>query len=631
MNDFFSTYSAECIELPPPLPPRRKTFSPVYTPINLQTESSAKTRKSAWNLRNVFGRKGTVDAVKNAKQTEVVKSQTTAVISNLCTNDCQSNLLTNCKNSFSTPDLTNIIESSKAVAVAATAAPAPPIKSEADETDFDVMDIERSNSLNCSSNQFAGRPTPLNISDNILWSHNLSVTLSSTANSSAINLVGANINNHDSFLGRDSSGYCKMAPIFNKNDRFKLTRTSTSHFDDQPNQLLESSSIYCAMAPILPKNEIVVEQKMNSTTTESNILKNITFERTFDLDEERPSFFDCSLKSIGNSNHASLSDITTSSGVSSDDGNVAALMSMRCNTPVNAVKDDDDDDAISLTYTESPSQSAQSENIENPFIFPSSKFDQKTPSYFPNEKNATVQDTTKYTVNVKSPKLLSKNGRKRTEPVAIPVQRESAPQPAIVHFNQLKNVKKQTCKGVLKTPTSSKVQKSKQRRGSAAESHTDQRQLSTYKNENWYYESNSRRTYQPTENYKYDTLPASFDSKNVLAHLDPNTKYEPNRHASFEKNSKTIKIKSSPRRIYNRITLRLKTPPSTPTDFTPDDRLNRSLDTAMRTNPELHMSTSSDNSRNGLIRSWARFRKIDFSPLKTRINSIWQRPNNAEY
>lgn len=592
-------------ELPPPLPPRR----PVHPSSNLQIESTVKTRKSAWNLR-IFGRKGTTDSTKNAKQTEVVKSQTTGVISSMCRIDCQSDLLTNCKNSFSTPDLTNIAEPSKPASV--------PRKSEGDESDFDV--IERSNSLNCSTNQFVGRPPTLNISDNILWSHNLSLTLSSSADSSAINLVGANVNSRDSFLardslgGRESTGYCKMTPILNKNEHFKLMRTSTTNFDEQPSQQLESASIYCAMAPILPKSELA--------------MKNITFERTFDLDEDRPSsLFDCSLKSIEHSNHgsSSLSDITTSSGVSSDDGNVAAIMSMRCTTPTNVPHDDlHNDDAISLTYTESPPQSAQSEIMENPFIFHKSKFDQKTPSYFPNENVVTVPETTKYTLNPKSPKPHSKNGRKKTDPLAIPVHKEGEhPQAAIPHFNQPQIFIKQTCKGVLKTPT--KVQKIKQRRCTISESTTEQNPSSAYKNENIYQSSSARRTYQPTETKKFQTLPASFDSKNVLANLDPNTKYEP-------KNSKGLKIKSSPRNIYNKI-LRLRTPPCSPTDLTPEDRLNSSLDSAMRTNPDLHMSTSSDGSRNGLIRtiSWARFRKIDFSPLKTKINNILQRPNHAEY
>ena len=155
-----------------------------------------------------------------------------------------------------------------------------------------------------------------------------------------------------------------------------------------------------------------------------------------------------------------------------------------------------------------------------------------------------------------------------------------------------------------------------------------------YKNENeiWYHENSaSRQTYHSVRNCKYDTLPPSFDSKKVLSHLDPNTKYEANRHSSFEKNAKATKVKSSPRRIYNKwatLAIRLKTPPSTPTDMTPDDRLNSSLDTAMRSSKNYHIPGSSDSSSNGLTRSWARFRKIDFSPLKTKINSIWQRPSS---
>lgn len=588
-----------------------QSFNHVYTPIESQNDSTAKTRKSTWNLRNVFGR--TKETSKNVKSVEVVKSQTTASISKLYSDDGQSNLLASSKNSFSTPDLTNIIESCK---VAVT-----PVKCDADENDLDVMDIERSNSLNCSTHQFACRPAPLNISDNILWSHNLSITLSSTANSSAINLVGANVNNRDSFLGRDLSGYCKMAPILSKGDR-KLVRTSTSNLEDQlsiSNQGLDSSSIYCTMAPILPKTDAPNESPVSA------MMKNITFERTFDFDEDRPSILDCSMKSIEHSNHASLSDITTSSGVSSYDGNGAAL-NTTCVTPIETSDcRQENDDAISLTYTESPPQSAQSCHInESPFVYHLTKFDEKTPSYFPNETNSTVQETTKYTVNNKNPKQAIKNHRKPSEPVTIPVHKTNKETDVLV--TQLKNAKKQTCKGVLNTPTSGKVQKFK-RRGSIPESngHIEHHPTAiAYKNENWYRDN---EICQPLGNCKYDTLPHSFESKKVLAHLDPNTKYEPNRHASFEKNSKATKIKSSPRRIYNKcaLAIRLKTPPSTPTEMSPDERLNSSIDTVMR-NKNFHMSSSSDSSGNGLIRSWARFRKIDFSPLKTKINSIWQRP-----
>ncbi|XP_031621731.1 uncharacterized protein LOC116339812 isoform X2 [Contarinia nasturtii] len=632
----------ESAEQPPPLPPRRQ-INHVYTSINSQTvaiAAASKSRKSAWNLKNVFGR--TKETSKNGKINDVPKSQTAASISKLCSNNFESNLLVNCTNSFSTPDLTNInVEPKKTTSAT---------KCECEETDLDVMDIERSNSLNCSSSQFTCRPPPLNISDNILWSHNLSLTLTSTVDSSAINLVGANVNNRDSFLGRDISGYCRMAPILNDTDRFKMIRTSTTHFEeDQLNKLnqgFDNASVYCAMAPILPKidQSSILKIDADSTST-SNILKHITFERQFDFDEERPiSILDSSMKSVDNSNNASssLSDITSSSGVSSYDGN-AAMLNTRCFTPETTnnttVDSHEHDDAISLTYTESPPQSAKlSQHInENPFNFQSSKFDEKTPSYFPNEKFSPVHDTIKYIVynSIKNVKQTPKTNRRiPSEPVAIPLNNKESNHEAGNNSGHFKNVKKQTCKGVLKTPTSGKIQKYKQRRGSITENngtHIEHHPTAiAYKNENWYCDMKSYQTM--AESYKYDTLPSSFDSKNVLSHLDPNTKYEPNRHANFEKNSKATKLKSSPRRIYNKcanLAIRMKTPPSTPTEMTPDDQLNSSIDTVMRSNKSYHMSN--DGSSNGLIRSWARFRKIDFSPLKTKINSIWQRPNTETF
>lgn len=463
--------------MPPPLPPRRRILNHVYTTIDMQAgeASSGKSRKSTWNLKNVFGR--TNASSKATKATEVVKSQTSAAISNLCTADaCQTNLLTKCKNSFSTPDLTNIVTCSPMpIATAPTATPH--VKNELDETDLDVMDIERSNSLNCSTNQFACRPPPLNISDNILWSHNLSLTLSSTINSSAINLVGANVNGRDSILGRDVSGYCQMAPILNTKPN-QLVRTSTKNFDDQSPKIdqstMDSSTIYCTMAPIMPKADVPVQtpppqptQPMqNQTYVEQNPMKNITFERTFDFDEERPSTLDCSMKFVDHSNHASLSDITSSSGVSSFDGSNVVAMSMRCVTPADvttptttkttaaaATADDhrDSDDAISLTYTESPPQSAQANRYfnESPFIYHRSNYDEKTSSYFPNS-------------------------------------------------------------------------------------------------------------------------------------------------------------------------------------ITSSDQLNTSIDSVLKTAKRLHMARATDTPSNGLIRSWVRFRKIDFSPLRIKINSIWQR-SNQEY
>lgn len=601
--------------MPPPLPPRRQKLNMVYTPV--QVDTSSKTRKSTWNLKNVFGRAKATEAAKISKAAQVVKSQTAEAISNLCSNDYQSNLLASGKISFSTPDLMNIVDANRA----ATA----PIKCDNDEGDLDIMDIERSNSLNCSTNQF-NRPVALNISDNVLWSHNLSLTLSSNCNASAINLVGANVNGHDSFLGRDSSGYCKMAPILNKADRFKVQRTSTAHFENQlalSNQQLDSSSIYCTMAPIMQKTDGSLPAKVS----DSILLKNITFERTFEFDEDRSLSLDCSMKSFENSNAASLSDITTSSGVSSYDGSIAAINS-RCMTPVAASIDDrkEPDDSISLTFTESPPQSAQPFRVnESPFVFAGTKFDEKLPSYFPNKKPATVESP-KCPVNGKTPP--HKCGRKSSESIAIPANMEwnEINSGHTTHYNST-NVKKQVYKGVLKTPSSGKVQKLKQRRSSIPENsgHVEQHPVS-YKNENCY--QDNHHTYQTTDKYKYNTLPQSHETKKVLSHLDPNTKYGTHHHAAFEKNAKTLK--SSPRRIYNKcatLAIRLKSPPSTPTETKPDSCLNSSIDSAMRNTKQFFPNTS-DTTSTSLIRSWARFRKIDFSPLKSKINSIWHRPSH---
>lgn len=409
-NADYRTMSAE---MPPPLPPRRRFLNHVYTTIDLSAvDSPGKTRKSTWNLKNMFGR------TKPTKSGDVVKSQTSSTISNLCANDdCQLNLLTNSKNSFSTPDLTNIAACSSSLATPPISPNEPCVKTtELDETDLDIMDIERSNSLNCATNQFTCRPPPLNISDNILWSHNLSLTLSSSAvDSSAINLVGANVNGHDSILGRDMSGYCQMAPILNKTNQHHLVRTSTKNFDDQSPKSslsLDASTIYCTMAPIMPKTDVPAQP--NQDHIEQNPMKNITFERTCDFNEDHLYTQDCLMKSVEHSNEADLSDITSSSGVSSYDGASVNAVNSRCVTPADVTTTTtattgtilapatttigspaiatihdhrNSDDAISLTYTESPPQSAQVNQYftESPFIYNSSKFDEKTPSYFPNE------------------------------------------------------------------------------------------------------------------------------------------------------------------------------------------------------------------------------------------------------
>lgn len=587
----FCFNSSENIEMPPPLPPRRRPYNHVYTPVSTQTDSNSKTRKSTWNLKNVFGRTkptGSEIITKTPKSTiEFTKSQTTSGISQITTDDRNSNLLANCKNSFSTPDLTNVIDITCAPPV-----PTPSTKLEIDENDLDVMDIERSNSLNCSTGQFLCRPAPLNISANILWSHNLSVTLSSSCDSSAINLVGANVNNPDSFLGHDMSGYCKMAPIIRNTTSSphphmqRQSTTITSQTLQEHNQLLlNSTSVYCSMAPILPKTP---------KPDNLELTKNITFERHFEFDEECPGFLDCSMKSMAGI--VAPNDETSSSGVSSDDGIVVSNLNTTKSTSIDTSMDlDRHDDAISMTYTESPPQSAKS--IETPFNFHSTKFDEKLPSYFPNQMNTPCSyagDVTKYTVNNKNIKGKS---------IETPTTHITA------------SVKKSNYKIVIKTPTTGKVQKLKQRRNSVSEPNNQAEVhplTGSYRNENWCMDDNQ---------CKFKTMPKSYESKSVLSHLDPNTKFETHRQSNYEKNIKITRATSSPRRIYNKcaatMAIRLKTPPTTPIETIP----TYEMDTNLR-------ASNSDMSSGSLIRSWTRFRRIDFSPLKSKINNILQRTNS---
>lgn len=584
--------------MPPPLPPRRRIYNSVQTPVSSQNDGNAKNRRP-WNIKNiVFGRTKSsgVDGQLILKQSnEFIKSQTTEGISNICAennnSNINSNLLANCKNSFSTPDLTNIIDMTS-VKVSTTSN-----KGEIDETDLDVMDIERSNSLNCSTNQFICRPPALNISSNILWSHNLSVTMSSSCDSSAINLVGANVNNSDSFLGHDMSGYCRMAPIIHKNNtsspkiRPNLERTSTlisPQLIQEHNQQMNSSSIYCLMAPIFRSSKTDDEKIVELT-------KNIIYERHFEFDEECQ--LECSMK-FG-TNAAAPNDETSSSGVSSDDGMCTSNMNITKFTSICETSMDRHDDAISLTYTESPPLSAESNRFNEPsFTYQSSKFDEKLPSYFPNENplNHSHSDPGKYTVK----RTTNNNNNSDSE---TPKSKPKTTQ----HIN---SGEKPNYTIVMKSSAEERpAQKLKQRRNSVSEMINHCGVISnSYPKENWCIDS------KRIENRKYKSMskPKAIESKKVLLNLDPNSK--------FEKNLKITRVPSTPRRICNKCTIRIKTPPSV-TNANVSDSFNSSFDSNTRL-------SNGDISGGGLIRSWTRFRRIDFSPLKTKITSILQRSNS---
>lgn len=520
------------------------------------------------------------------KSNEFIKSQTTEGISNICIeNNSNSNLLANCKNSFSTPDLTNIIDMTSAQV------PTTSTKAEIDETDLDVMDIERSNSLNCTTSQFMCRPPALNISSNILWSHNLSVTMSSSCDSSAINLVGANVNNADSFFGHDMSGYCRMAPIITKSNTSspmihpKLERTSTTitpQLIREHNQQMNSSSIYCLMAPIFRSSKTDDEKIVELT-------KNITFERNFEFDEECQ--LECSMKS--GTNTVAPNDETSSSGVSSDDGMCTSNLNTTKSTSICETSMDRHDDAISLTYTESPPQSARSNQFNEPsFTYQSSKFDEKLPSYFPNHSHS---DPGKYTAK----RTINNNNHGTETPKSKPKTTQ--------YINSGK--KANYYKTVMKSPAEAKTPPVIQRRNSLSEMTNHIGGTSnSYPKENWCIDS------KRIDNHKYKSMPKprAIESKKVLLNLDPNTK--------FGKSLKITRVTSSPRRIYNKCTIRITTPP-TETISNVSNSFNSSFDSNVRI-------SNGDISSGGLIRSWTRFRRIDFSPLRTRITSILQRTNS---
>lgn len=615
----------------------------------------------------MFGRTKTVEKLvqdENIKLSNMPKSRS---------ENGQINLLASSKNSFSSPDLITIVEDDSKQSTASN-------RKEIDETDLEVMDIERSNSLNCSANQFLCRPPSLNISANILWSHNLSSTLSSTCDPSAINLIGANVNSFQSFLAQDLSGYCKMVPIIKRSTEIPITSTahkkpferssSTLNTDSFKFEVFDISSDYCPMAPILNQNISEAEAKAAELT------KNITFERKFDISEDNQSAFNFSLNSVDKSGSKRASSIDSSSGISSDEGHsqyaraFSPMVSDSIEVKPNCQLATASDDAISLTYTESPPQSANIQRTDTSFLFHSTKFDEKYPSYFPNDSigasdDANVQsNTSKYTVNDKNVKILPKTRRKScsdknyshkkqmqtNETDDIKLNRQQ-------HHQHINTIPKSNHKTTAKPQTPHKVQKSKQRKHSVpeilAKFDDNLRSTATCSNENWCSKANIEMCSTQADDRTYKRLPtvhmsSPVDAKTVLSHLDPNTKFDllrpiskvphrPANHYGYEKNSKSIKITSSPRRIYNKcatLATRLKTPPSTPTETIP-----KCMTLKARTNgpgksgSDCQISSigaSESTSSGGLMRfaSLTRLRKIDFSPLKLKINSILQRSNN---
>lgn len=610
----------------------------MYSAIDSQKADGANKRKSSWNLKNVFSR------------TKAPAEKVNTALPKARSENSKINLLACSKNSFSSPDLTNIV-------VDKCTQPFTAKCNEIDETDLEIMDIERSNSLNCSANQFLCRPPSLNISANITASHNLSCTLSSKCDPSAINLVGANVNSSQSILAPDlSGGYCTMAPISVASQQKPLERisaklnTSWAKLDLPVTELAESH--YCPMRPIL-----------------TDLTKNITFDRKFELTDDSLSLLDFS-------NRTSSIDGNSSSGVSSDEGATTCVSNSTVSDSVSAISENHvtatNDDAISLTYTESPQESEKTRSItENLFSFHQTKFDEKYPSYFPNESitipcdSNAPSDVTKYTVNNKNIKVLPKHRRKPTsaddyhsfkKPSSEQdkTENDNNKSPHEQHINITPRPSHIT---FTKPQTPFKVQKSKHRKNSIPENSDNKTELGgdhqSATNENWCGQANIVKCSIAARDRNYKTLPPNLNEKTILTHLDPNTKFESLRISKsgqrspnqFEKNANAT---ASPRRIYNKFATlsQMKMSPATSEQMAPNvlaskrsyyKPLRKSLTfNAHTTNPigngtefQIPTSTASNSTGSGLMRfaSLTRLRKIDFSPLKMKINNILQRSN----
>lgn len=659
--------------MPPPLPPRRRLISQTHSDFE---NDVSKSRKSSWNLISVFGRSkcnientattpplANIDLLAQQRRNSPIqsiaqftKNKNISIVTKSRSEHQNLELLSKKQNSFSSPDLTNIADVSEQH------------QDDLDDVDLDIMDIERSNSLNSSGNQFLCRSLALNISSNILWSHNLSSTLSSSCDSSAINLVGANINT-ERFLREDLSGYCLMAPILKNNS---TTNESMEIKSEKKNgvrmqqiksiRLIDNSSGYCHMAPILKQDSCTkithsIPKSTNFLVDKNEITKNITFERKYELEEDSFSLSDFSLLSNEkhSSNRASL-DETSSSGVSSDDGNIYATNSLRLNSghTTNLLNQSpstnitNKDNVSSLTNAESP-------NINSEILFPfySTKFDDKYPSYFPNAsigspnqeiyknplkmspKNAIHSDTNKCLTDAiySTRKPLYERQKQKKSELTLSTKEK--------HIN----FKKSNYKNVIKSPPV-KVQKLKQRKSSIENiyvgSPSNAITGSVKKNQK---NSENCKFRQSHANYK-NNIKQTFESKKVLTHIDPNTKPSKSQsHHNFDKNAKITSAASSPRRIYNKcatLATRLKTPPLLSTDPASDSmasggttkpHISKSYSFAIVENPANQNVASTgkttDISAGGLMRfaSLTRLKKIDFSPLKFKINNILQRTN----
>lgn len=401
------------MEVPPPLPPRR-TLKHSNTNPDLD---AVKHKRSAWHIiDNVFGRSkkagngsgggsgGTLSRMRGQRSDElhISRSTTTTQIDIMC----------NKQNSYSTPDLTNIVETaSSSYNVIDT-----------DSHDLEIMDIERSNSLNSAANQFLCRQPSLNVSSTILWSHNLSSNLSTIADFSTVNLVGANVNAEHFLTDNDDDTEtistqlepCAIAAVHLEQSNMNETCDVTA-LNQTARRVIEDVSGYCQMAPILMSGSKSKDSLRDSTPFTMGKQSNgqltddiITVSKRISYHDngDGSSLLDYSLISNerNDSNRASTHEENSSSGISCDEG-IASAQSSHTSTfdsiPAALRLDIEPDDGISITCTESPSSPMAISPLEfilsplapsTPPTPPSvqmrkNKFDEKYPSYFPNSNH----------------------------------------------------------------------------------------------------------------------------------------------------------------------------------------------------------------------------------------------------
>lgn len=612
---------------------------------------------------------------KSATLTRIPSTNSTSRINH--SNQLHFDSLCNKLNSFSTPDLTNMAEA---------------VTSnyniiDIDDNDLEIMDIERSNSLNSAANQFLCRPPALNISSNILWSHNLSSNLSTIGDSSSVNLVGANVNT-DQFLNDEQSGYCKMVSTSNswKEESFNVSKplsaTNSNGFELSTNgcRVIEHLSGYCEMAPIINQKDSF--KKPQDIQVKNKIIAQdivVSSKRASYHDDDNSSLLDFSLISNGkhSSSRGSCHDENSSSGVSSDEGAIyvqnlrtAALDKVKSTLKL----DIEHDDAISITCTESPTSPMAISATEFTQSKQKINFDDKYPSYYPNSNiysspidikkpsnshGTHTQKSPLHNLNICCPntrktatvKTFTKNPMKKHS------NKKSKPDDNSILRERIGNEENSPL-----TNDSIKMQKFKLKTKSTTRTTAQYPHLITgdrispdTKNIANKYHSKTKASIE-MEMVTIRT-PSKIDEVNGISTL-PHTKS--NSGKKYNNFGTLPKTPATPKHIYrkcafaNRITS--PSPPSTPSHSSPsssssndvylvsplsspgqetsdlgNSSMNYKYTTETMQQHQHHQHTNGSSKGSdiaGSILRFARFRKIDFSPLRVKFTNILQRQSS---